>query len=430
MIICVGPIFLDRVVKIDSFPKKPIKLVAKGLEKRLGGPAAVASFAVNILGESSELVSRFGDDDAAEFLQSELNEYNINFAKSITVKGALSSQSHIFEDKHGERMLAVFNEKKLVDKKILANFNFTSEQTYLVDAHWVEAAHYVAKNTYDRGIKCIVDLDNFSKNKIKCTIIARWNNGDLVQGSSDLECYEVCKKNGWSFKILKDLHAKIMLVDDKDLFIGSPNLTGRGMNLVPVSNKEMGVKLEATPSDTSIINNLVEESILVDDELYNQFKMWKDKLPKLKKLSYPEFPDVIKNKFVEKYNKLWVHNFPWAKANELLALDNLSDNANHDLELLGLNKDNFNSDLIKQNLLNSRVYNWLINQIKKQENEEIYFGNLSSIIHNSLLDDPTPYRKNVKELQANLYSYIKVFLKNEIVIDVPYKKSERLRLKN
>ena len=165
MIICVGPIFLDRVVKIDSFPKKPIKLVAKGLEKRLGGPAAVASFAVNILGESSEFVSRFGDDDAAEFLQSELNEYNINFAKSIIVKGALSSQSHIFEDKHGERMLAVFNEKKLLDEKILPNFNFKNDQTYLIDAHWIEAAHYVAKNTHDRGINCVVDLDNFSKNK-------------------------------------------------------------------------------------------------------------------------------------------------------------------------------------------------------------------------------------------------------------------------
>ena len=37
--------------------------------------------------------------------------------------------------------------------------------------------------------------DNFSKNKIKCTIIARWKNTDLAQGSSDLECYEVCKKN-------------------------------------------------------------------------------------------------------------------------------------------------------------------------------------------------------------------------------------------
>ena len=165
MITCVGPIFLDRVVKIDSFPKKPIKLVARGLEKRLGGPAAVASFAVNILGESSELVSRFGDDDAADFLQSELNQYNINFKKSITVKDALSSQSHIFEDKHGERMLAVFNEKKLLDEKILPNFNFTNKQTYLIDTHWIEAAHYVAKNTYNHGIKCVADLDNFTKSK-------------------------------------------------------------------------------------------------------------------------------------------------------------------------------------------------------------------------------------------------------------------------
>ena len=165
MIICVGPIFLDRVVRIDSFPEKPIKLVAKGLEKRLGGPAAVASFAVSILGKNSELVSRFGDDDAAEFLQSELDEYNINFENSITVNGALSSQSHIFEDKNGERMLAVFNEKKLLNEKTLPNFNFTNEQTYLIDTHWIEAAHYVAKNTYDRGIKCVVDLDNFTKSQ-------------------------------------------------------------------------------------------------------------------------------------------------------------------------------------------------------------------------------------------------------------------------
>ena len=44
---------------------------------------------------------------------------------------------------------------------------------------------------------------------------------------------------------MKDLHAKIMLVDQKELFIGSPNLTGKGMYLIPVPNKEMGVKLEA-----------------------------------------------------------------------------------------------------------------------------------------------------------------------------------------
>ena len=165
MITCVGPIFLDRIVKIDKFPEKPIKLVAKGLEKRLGGPAAVASFAVNILGEESEFVGRFGDDDAADFLQSEFDKCNISFNRSKTVKGAMTSQSHIFEDSHGERMLAVFNEQKLFEEKRLPNFDFSPDQTYLIDVHWTEAANYLAKSTYERGINCIVDIDNFSKDR-------------------------------------------------------------------------------------------------------------------------------------------------------------------------------------------------------------------------------------------------------------------------
>ena len=37
MIICVGSVFLDHIVKINNFPKKPIKVLAQGIEKRLGG---------------------------------------------------------------------------------------------------------------------------------------------------------------------------------------------------------------------------------------------------------------------------------------------------------------------------------------------------------------------------------------------------------
>ena len=49
MIICVGSVFLDHIVKINSFPKKPIKVLAQGIEKRLGGSAAVASFTIKKL---------------------------------------------------------------------------------------------------------------------------------------------------------------------------------------------------------------------------------------------------------------------------------------------------------------------------------------------------------------------------------------------
>ena len=272
-------------------------------------------------------------------------------------------------------------------------------------------------------------IEKLSKKEINCTIISRWDKGDLAQGSSDIECYELCKINKWQFKILKDLHAKIMLVDKKDLFIGSPNLTGHGMSLIPVSNKEMGVKLEATSSDINIIKNLNEEAILVDDQIYKELKLWKENLPEIKKTKFPDFPDSLKSKFTENLDKIWVHNFPWCSAEELFNNKKIDENFQHDLELFGLEKNNLEKKIIKKNILNSKIYYWLINHINKQEKKELYFGNLSSIIHESLLDDPRPYRQDIKTLQSNLYSYIKNFLSEKFIIDVPKERSERIRLK-
>ena len=166
MITCVGPIFLDRVIKIDRFPDKPIKLVASGLEKRLGGPAPVASFAIKSLGGEAEFIGRFGDDDAADYLKSELLNSGISIQKSIDVVDAQTSQSHIFEDRKGERMLAAYNEEKLTNEKILPSFDFSSNQSYLVDTNWIEAAHFVAIQSKKRKINCVVDLDNFNNSKL------------------------------------------------------------------------------------------------------------------------------------------------------------------------------------------------------------------------------------------------------------------------
>ncbi len=317
-------------------------------------------------------------------------------------------------------------------------YPFTTERSSLLNT---ETFRNLLGSALENSSKSVIILSayvkkigvNWLKEKIgnkniKCTIVTRWNKGDLAQGSSDLECYSLAKANGWSFKVLTDLHAKVMLVDNDNLFIGSPNLTGRGMSLVPVSNEELGIKVKALKEDLKIINQLVDDAAIVNDDIIKELEEWQKNLPKIEKPSYPDFPTNIKDKLNEKYNKLWVHNFPWVTAEELLKASPINENIKHDLELFGLKKDNLEKNIIKKNLLNSKIYFWLVNQIKKQENQELYFGNLSSIIHNSLLDDPKPYRKNIKELQANLYTYIKIFLEDDIIIDVPYEKSERLRL--
>ena len=56
MIICAGSIFTDYISRINKFPKKPIKVLSRGIDKRLGGSAAVSAFTAKILGSESKFI--------------------------------------------------------------------------------------------------------------------------------------------------------------------------------------------------------------------------------------------------------------------------------------------------------------------------------------------------------------------------------------
>ena len=168
MIYSVGSIFLDHIIKINSFPKKPIKLLAEGIQKRLGGSAAVSSFTIKKLGVDSSFIGRLGDDDVSKYLKGELSTFKIKHKDIITIKGAKSSQSYVFEDQQGERLLAAFNEKKLLNNKKLPKISFTKNITFMCDLRWIEATLFVAKNCKKNNLIQVVDLDNYKLNiKVK-----------------------------------------------------------------------------------------------------------------------------------------------------------------------------------------------------------------------------------------------------------------------
>lgn len=56
----------------------------------------------------------------------------------------------------------------------------------------------------------------------------------------------------------------------------------------------------------------------------------------------------------------------------------------------------------------------------------MYFGEITANLHNALLNDPRPYRKDVKQLLANLLNWIAALDINEIVVDRPAH-SQRVR---
>ena len=63
MIICAGSIFTDYISRIDKFPKKPIKVLSRGIDKRLGGSAAVSAFTAKILGYNCLLYTSDAADE-------------------------------------------------------------------------------------------------------------------------------------------------------------------------------------------------------------------------------------------------------------------------------------------------------------------------------------------------------------------------------
>ena len=163
MIICAGSIFLDNISRIDQFPKKPIKVLSKGIDKRLGGSAAVSAFTAKKLGCETKFIGKFGDDDASVFLKNEFKKFSININKSISIKKCKSSQSFVIEDINGERLLAAYNDPKLLNYKKIPNLDFRKKDIYAVDMRWIRIATEIARKTNKNNIKCVADLDNFKK---------------------------------------------------------------------------------------------------------------------------------------------------------------------------------------------------------------------------------------------------------------------------
>lgn len=282
-------------------------------------------------------------------------------------------------------------------------------------------------------------LDKINEN-VNCKILTRWNCNDLISGASDIEVYQKLNERGYSLYILPDLHAKVTVVDYKELFLGSANVTNSGLKLVPGGNREIGTLLIPDEQDINLIEALFNEAIFVSKELYQDFyaelqvlkqevgkpaakRKWSiELLNKLKELNKPP-------------EKIWVTEVLWSSnPNELLnGLKNIkSSEVLHDLDLLGFDSssvEHLTMEDIRNAFLKTRTWHWLKNKLNSTPNKEMYYGQLTQELHNSFLDDPAPYRKNVKSLLSNLLQWTTSLANDFVVTDRP-NHSERIRLKS
>ena len=278
-------------------------------------------------------------------------------------------------------------------------------------------------------------LERLPTRPVNLRVIARWRCADLASKASDLEVYPLLRSRGARLYVHPDVHAKLVLVDNRQLLIGSANLTSAGLQLVPGGNREIGVALPAAPEDLMIVENLFDEAVEIDPNLYEEMRAYIQQIGvRPKGIEAGDWPLRVAQKLTRPPARVWVAELLWSSgpADMLEQAQRRAgeeaEAARHDLALLGFGStDRPSLDDIRDRFLESRAWRWLEARLLGAPAREMYFGELSARLHDLLLDDPRPYRKEVKNLVSNLLDWAVSLAPARAVLDRPAH-SQRLRL--
>lgn len=245
------------------------------------------------------------------------------------------------------------------------------------------------------------------------TLLVRFRSEDIISGSTDMGIFDFCKENNWRIFVNFDLHSKILVFDRQRVIIGSANITSSGLGLDKNQNIESITSIEATTIEMIKICNLIDSSKELEETMFERMKGF---LSNLNLTLRPKiyWDDEIQNSFPTTVNYLWTA--------DLLFSHSPRDICQHDLDLLELSEPYSLSD-IKRSFIRTKSYRWL----KHAAGDEIYFGKLTEKLHDSLMDDPKPYRRNVKILLVDLLNWLEELQIADIIVDRP-NHSQRIRV--
>jgi hypothetical protein len=247
------------------------------------------------------------------------------------------------------------------------------------------------------ALKWLVETSKTSNLKI----VARWQLSDLVAGASDLECYQLCDEANIPFGISQNLHGKVYIVDSK-IFIGSANLTSKGMSLSHYENDEFGTGFEYGHTEKTKVRDYLGTVNWLDR---NTVELMADFLASFESNTdahASEWPQDIFEKLDPQPIGVWFHDLPMCSPKQLLEQTATATAIEHDLDCFRSPNGAEEDELLK-GFMSSQICFWLETQL--QEFGELSFGKVTSLFHDQILDDPMPYRQYIKEGIANLFEW-------------------------
>jgi len=246
-------------------------------------------------------------------------------------------------------------------------------------------------------------IENCGSESVK--VISRWRKHDIICGASDFACYELCKNAGADFGISSNLHGKVFCVDQK-IYVGSHNLTSRGMALSSNFNDEFGIGFKAGDGDKTKIQNYLQNVTWVNDDIAQRIEGELNETPDKQLTSEMCWSTDLLDYLKTPVTHLWMHELLFCKPTELMRLDTGNEYQLHDFQLLNLNIDNITLESLKAEFMRSNCFRWLDSFLNAKGS--MHFGRVSASLHSSILDDQTPYRRDIKHLVSNLFAWFEI----------------------
>jgi hypothetical protein len=260
-------------------------------------------------------------------------------------------------------------------------------------------------------------------------IVVRWEVEDLVKGVSDFEdLFEYCKENNIALFRNTRIHLKAIWNNENSVLFGSANITGKGIGEKGNNfNYELaGIANPISFDDISYLNFIIQESELVNDELFSEIKNLVDNI-ELPVIEFPELP--TKKKMADEF---LLSQLPMTSSPELLLeiLQNPSDfclddqiKAAHDKTLFNVNIElGYNTNIKNlQDMFNQKaIILKLKSSIIESPRKSMGYGQVVRWIQENTTTVPTPMSWEIKKEQIvnNLYEWI-CFFDDRFTWDTP-----------
>jgi len=257
-------------------------------------------------------------------------------------------------------------------------------------------------------------------------ILARWRLGDLLSGASDLDAYPLAKQLGLAFYIRQDFHGKVFSIPGSGVIVGSANATLSGFGLKESANSEVCTLVPDSEANQALLDEIFDGAIEITDTLFREISsvLGSATMNTTEEMEWPsELLDKLQNmEFSGRLflSECFVSTPVLDESGARLSLDE------RDLHLLGINGVDLNSDALRRAFKTTRIYRWLVHTLKSSGGE-LYFGALTESLHNTLLDDPVVYRRDVKLVLQTLLQWCQLLGGIGVLVDRP-NHSQRVRI--